>query len=339
MTMTATDNRSATARTARSTTTAGARRAVAAWVATAGRERLLQLGLGTLWLADGALQLQPAMFTRHFVTGVVLPAAAGNPAPVAAPITALGHLMVPHVVLFNAVFAAVQLAIGALLLARRAVRATLGASLAWVLGVWWLGEGFGGLLTGAASPLSGAPGAVALYGLVALFAWPARPELATRRSVRVGLLGPGAARLAVAGLWALGAGLLLQPANLAPGALSGELVAAAGGEPAWLADPIGRLAHAIGAAGRPVTLALAATMLLVALGFLVPRLTGAASAVAVLVSLAIWVFAQALGGIATGTATDPNSGPLLALLAVALLGRTPAPLAQRPPALVGRAAA
>lgn len=335
MTMTMTDGRSATA--PRPARTASARRAVAAWAATAGRERLLQLGLGTLWLADGALQLQPAMFTRHFVTGVVLPAAAGNPAPVAAPITALAHLMAPHVVLFNAVFAAVQLAIGVLLLLRRAVRAALGASLAWVLGVWWLGEGFGGLLTGAASPLSGAPGAVALYGLVALFAWPARPG-ATRRSVRVGLLGPGAARLAVAALWALGAGLLLQPANLAPGALSGELVAAAGGEPRWLAAPIGRLAHAIGAAGRPVTLALAATMLLVALGLLVPRLAGAAIMVAVLVSLAIWVFAQALGGIATGTATDPNSGPLLALLAMALLGRTPVPLAQRRPARIDRAA-
>jgi hypothetical protein len=31
----------------------------------------------------------------------------------------------------------------------------------------------------------------------------------------------------------------------------------------------------------------------------------------------IWVFGEALGGILTGVGTDPNSGPLLALLALA----------------------
>ena len=35
------------------------------------------------------------------------------------------------------------------------------------------------------------------------------------------------------------------------------------------------------------------------------------------VAAVIWVFGQALGGILTGVGTDPNSGPLLALLALA----------------------
>ena len=36
-----------------------------------------------------------------------------------------------------------------------------------------------------------------------------------------------------------------------------------------------------------------------------------------MVAAFIWVFAQALGGILAGGATDVNSGPLLALLALA----------------------
>jgi len=40
------------------------------------RLRLPQVLLGVLWLADGALQLQPLMFGRSFVTGMLLPSAA-----------------------------------------------------------------------------------------------------------------------------------------------------------------------------------------------------------------------------------------------------------------------
>ena len=44
----------------------------------------------------------------------------------------------------------------------------LAASIAWALAVWWLGEGLGGVLTGAASPVTGAPGAALLYALAAV---------------------------------------------------------------------------------------------------------------------------------------------------------------------------
>ena len=39
-------------------------------------------------------------------------------------------------------------------------------------------------------------------------------------------------------------------------------------------------------------------------------------ALAVVVAAVIWVFGQALGAITASGATDPNSGPLLALLAL-----------------------
>jgi MYXO-CTERM domain-containing protein len=37
-------------------------------------------------------------------------------------------------------------------------------------------------------------------------------------------------------------------------------------------------------------------------------------------ALEIWVLAQDFGGLSTGQATDPNTAPLIALMAVALFG-------------------
>jgi hypothetical protein len=50
---------------------------------------------------------------------------------------------------------------------RRTTKPALAASIAWSVSVWWFGEGLGGLLTGG-SPLTGTPGAVILYTLIAL---------------------------------------------------------------------------------------------------------------------------------------------------------------------------
>ncbi len=129
----------------------------------ADRRRRVQVALGILWIVDGVLQCRPAMFGSGFVTGVLLPAAHGNPGPVADPIIAMGHFLEPHIAVWNALFAAVQLGIGAGLLMRATVRPTLGAPFVWALAVWWFGERLSGLLTGTASPLSGAPGPAVLY--------------------------------------------------------------------------------------------------------------------------------------------------------------------------------
>jgi hypothetical protein len=40
------------------------------------------------------------------------------------------------------------------------------------------------------------------------------------------------------------------------------------------------------------------------------------------IALAYWVFGQGFGGVLTDQATDVNSGPLLVLMAVLLLGVT-----------------
>ena len=67
--------------------------------------------------------------------------------------------------------------------------------------VWYLGEGMGGIMTGA-SPLSGFPGGVVLYALIALLLWP--PDAVRDRMAAPALngkLGRPGALAAWATLW------------------------------------------------------------------------------------------------------------------------------------------
>jgi hypothetical protein len=120
--------------------------------------RELQLALAAVWLIDAGLQFQSFMFSKAF--GQMLAGSAdGNPGFIARPIIWQASLVQQHAVLANAMFATIQLLLGAGIAWRRTVRPALAASIAWSLGVWWFGEGLGGVLNGAASPLNGAPGA------------------------------------------------------------------------------------------------------------------------------------------------------------------------------------
>jgi hypothetical protein len=133
--------------------------------------RALQLVLAAIWLLDGVLQYQAFMFTKGF-NQMLAGTADGNPAVIAKPITWDATLIDHHMVLLNAIFATIQLLLGLGIAFRPTVRVTLAASVLWALGVWWFGEGLGGVLSGAASPLNGAPGAVILYALLAVLLWP-----------------------------------------------------------------------------------------------------------------------------------------------------------------------
>src|SRR5260370_25974330 len=140
---------------------AGAVAERAAQVPVPGR-RGLQICLGVAWLIEAALQSQPFMFRPFFVTLVIEPAAAGNPAIVATPAAWVSHLMLRHIVIYNAAFATLQLLIAAGILWRRTLRPALAASVIWALFGWWFGESLGGTLTGS-PPLTGVPGALVLY--------------------------------------------------------------------------------------------------------------------------------------------------------------------------------
>lgn len=294
--------------------------------ATSDPQRLVVVLLGLVWIADGLLQCQPSMFGRGLVTGVLLPTAKGNPGPVAGSITAMAQFLEPHIAAWDAVFAATQLAIGAGLLMRRTLRPALVASFAWSALVWWFAEGLGGLLTGAASPLTGAPGAVFLYVLVGLLAWPraAQPQ-GSGATGATGLLGERGAKAAWAALWVGSAALLLQPANLAPGALPGALRATAAGQPRWYAGLLVGAARALGPYGLPLTIAIATEMAIVGLGVALGWQVAPLLGVATVLALSIWALPEGLGGILTGTGTDPNTGPLLALAALAWCRARPEP--------------
>ncbi|MCL4433991.1 MAG: hypothetical protein M1399_04375 [Actinobacteria bacterium] len=148
-----------------------------AFTATKITQRRLQIVLGLIWLLDGALQFQPYMFTKSFVKQILIASAQGNPGWVADPTTSIAHFLEPHIVAWNAIFATLQVAIGAGIIAGsltgrvQLLKVVLAGSFAWSLLVWWLSEGLGGVLSGA-SPLVGAPGAVVLYLIIGLLLWP-----------------------------------------------------------------------------------------------------------------------------------------------------------------------
>src|SRR5580658_9427314 len=199
-----------------------------------GTQRALQLVLGVFWIVDAALQYQPFMFGRQFVSTYITANATGQPEPVAWLITTAGHFISPNVGVWNALFATVQVFIGFGLLFRPTVRPALVTSFFWAFGVWFFGEGMGMVLTGTASALSGAPGSVFLYGLVGLMAWPRgqRPAEKDDGEEPTGIASSAAGRgigsvvtpLAVwAGYWLLAALFFLLPANRAATSVSGSI--------------------------------------------------------------------------------------------------------------------
>jgi hypothetical protein len=141
--------------------------------------RTLRTVLGFMWLLDGVLQLQSFMFTKGFATGIIAPAAAGQPFFVAGPVEWNARVIGAHPVLLNGLFASIQLALGLGFLFRRSARIAIVSSVVWSAGVWYLGEGLGGL-GGGTTALLGAPGAAVLYMILAMAAWPGPHHLSSR---------------------------------------------------------------------------------------------------------------------------------------------------------------
>jgi hypothetical protein len=274
--------------------------------------RGLQIALGLVWLLAGALQFQPFMFTKAFAQQVIASVGQGQPWLVAVPVHWAAGIIAAHPVAWNIPFATLQALIGIALLVPRTVRLGLAGSVAWGAGVWYFGEGLGGLASGHASLLSGAPGAALFYCLLALAAWPRQSEPDAR---------PAAWLLPVwAVLW-LGAAIF----QALPGQNTGADVAAivsgsAANAPGWLAHLDARLAPWISHHGTAVVVALVAVEALIGIGVLVRGATRYAAVAGVALAAAIWLFCQSASALTTGQATDLNTAPLVALLAVALLG-------------------
>lgn len=284
--------------------------------AAVGPQRRLQVALGLIWLVDGALQLQPFMFSRSFVTQIIAPNAIGQQGFVAAPVTYMAHLIEPRVALFNLFAAAIQLLIGLGLIYRPTVKVALPGIVLVGAGCLVDRRGLGGLLTGTASPLTGAPGAALLYVLVGLLAWP-RAGCQTGSAAARGVLGERGARAAWAALW-LGSGVLwLMPANRAAGAVHDAIANAPSGA-GWLSSIQSSVAAATAGQGLAIAIIAAVVSAVIGLAVLFDRGTKPLLALSVVIAVVYFVIGQGMGGVFTGSGTDPGTGPLLILLAVSL---------------------
>lgn len=279
--------------------------------------RRLEMALGVLWLVDGALQWQPYMFSSAFFGNMLGMANMGLPGPVSAVLYRTTDMLTAQPVLWNALFASLQLVIGAGLLWGRTASVARPVSIAWALAVWVVGEGFGGLFMPGVSGLNGAPGAALLYALVALILWPRRPAEGPAVA-DAGLLGGRGALWCWTVLWSGLALLELGGANHAAGVPSAEVANIGEGEPGWLAALNSHAGHLL--AGHGALFALLAAVTEIAVGWCVlrPAWRRTALAAGVAVAIAYGVFGQDLGGLLTGQATDPGPAPLFVLLALAL---------------------
>ncbi len=277
------------------------------------RRRAIQTMLGLVWLLDGALQFQSFMYSHGFIEMLtqMLP---GQPSWLESSMRWASHIAAGNLDLYNTLFALTQVLIGLGLLYRRTVKPALALSFVWALIVWWFGEAFGMLFMNMANPLTGAPGAVLLYGIVGLVVWPNRRP--------GGLLGVRGARTVWAVLWVLMGGLWLLGVNSTANATTALINAAPSGM-SWLSTVQDWAANA--AQGNGLIIAFVLAFASVAIGISVARNWHARAFLiaAIVLNLAYWVLGQGLGGIFNGGATDPNAGPLFVLLAWALYALVP----------------
>jgi hypothetical protein len=295
-------------------------------------QRVLQIVLGLFWILDAALQFQPFMFGRGFVEANILANAQGQPFVVGDLITHIGNFVAPDIAVWNTFFALIQVLIGVGLLYRPTVKPALVLSFAWAAGVWVFGEGLGMLLTGTASALTGAPGSVLVYGLIGLMCWPRarrRSGAGEPASPPVGIASSAAAQgigrsitpmLVWSGYWCLGAVLFLFPDNRTPSSVQSAIVGMADGEPGWFSRFLTSLGNQFAHNGTQTAWVLALLCLVVGIGPLVVRRPGWFLAAGAALALVMWVAAQGLvGDVFSGSDTDPNTGPIVILLAAAMV--------------------
>lgn len=282
--------------------------------------------LATIWLIDGVLQLQSFFFTKSFGLQMISGMSQGNPSVIARPIILSGTIIGHHAVLTDALFAVVQTAIAVAIAWGPTVKAGLAASIAWAVGVWWVGEGLGGVLNGTANPVNGAPGAVIVYALVAVLLWPTDRSGQEAPFIASRAVGASIAK----GLWLVLWGSLsyfaVLGANRSPQELHNLITTEANGEPGWVAWIDHHAASLVDHRGLTVTVILAALLLIVAIGpYLPASLANTTVALGALIGLTVWVVGENFGALFTNGATDVNSGPLLILLAAAYWRWSPSP--------------
>lgn len=261
--------------------------------------RTVQTLLGLAWFIDGLLQLKPQMFAKAFIQQVILPTGDGQPQWIASIVHWGANIATPHIALWNTLFAAIQLLIGLAFMLNVTLKTTIIASVVWSAMVWTFGEGFGQILTGQASLLTGAPGAVVIYALIGIAIW----TNAERKPSEWTLKGIRFAQYSLAVLFILGFVLRFQPSFLSREALSQQMAVP------WVANVT--LHH-----GLIISFILALIELTVAVLLIGKWQTRIAVWTSIALSLFFWWAGQLFGQVFDPLSTDFNSGLVMFLLAL-----------------------
>lgn len=306
--------------------------------------RQLQVILGLLWIFDGLLQLQTKMFTSSFTSLVISPAGQGQPRFISGAINLAIHIFLFHPAIFNSLVIVTQVGIGTLILFRKSTRLGLILSILWGLIVWYVGEGAGGIFSGHTLLLMGAPGAALIYVLLSLSVLPKKisDKKTTPKNEPAYWLA-----FVWAFIWVGGAIFQLLPGQNSVSDVSSMIAGNASGSPGWLAYIDNHIAYAINATGSPMQstnnmhmsmnqmammqtngksgfwliLLIAAVQIYIGLAvFVGGRYRMSAIASGIVLSLVFWVVGQSFGGILISLATDPNTGPLIVILGLSILG-------------------
>ena len=135
----------------------------------------VRIAFGFIWLIDGVLEWQPADF--HNFLQLITAMSQGQPAPLAAVISAGQAVVAINPILANGLLAALETAIGISLITGRLSQWALRLSLVLAALIWVFGQGLGMVFMAGATDVQSGP----LYVLVSLALLKALPARLYRR--------------------------------------------------------------------------------------------------------------------------------------------------------------
>ncbi len=139
-----------------------------------------------------------------------------------------------------------------------------------------------------------------------------------------GLLGGTGSLLAWAAIWLFEAVIWVFPFNRTANSITEQMTDTAKEEPGWYAHFLTSTGHAFAGTGIWMAAILATVSVIIGLGPLVSKRAGIYIGLGIALALLYWVTGEGLGELLTFGGTDPNNGPIIALIGLSVLPLVPA---------------